>query len=98
MAKVHLLPLPHVTGRDIQTETTLLRAIESGVDLGARGHHIQALGLALESTSRMLQQATAALPTGSGPQAAEWQGIQADIAQLTRTVERLTHLCQTLSA
>lgn len=97
MAKVHLLPLPHVTGRDTQTETTLLRAIKGGVDLGARGHHIQALSLALESTSRMLQQATAALPTDSGPQAAEWQGIQADISELTRTVERLTALCRTLS-
>ncbi|WP_342154636.1 hypothetical protein [Methylorubrum sp. SB2] len=94
MAEIHVFPLPFATGRDATSVTALIRAIECGVDLGTREHHIKALRVSLENTSQLLQQAAATLPPGLEARAAEWERVRADIAELTRMIERLTALCQ----
>lgn len=89
MAEVHILPTRTGAGNVDHTAELLNAAIADGVDLGPRGHHIDALVLTLEENLTKLQAIADELGNSPVRDRLRLDIVQAEIAALGACVAKL---------
>ncbi|GJD97652.1 hypothetical protein [Methylobacterium iners] len=99
MADIHILPTRTSRSGDVDHITELLSsALAEGIDLGPRGHHIEALALTLEENLARLREIAVALGRSPVRDQLRLDTVEAEILKLEACVTRLIAMTRVYSS